>query len=82
MSKHTMTPQEKALVEKMLKSLIDIGDRTADCARTSYCSVGVDEPVHYAITDALLSLKAAREAVLRADAAVSLLLAIRDRKDG
>ena len=77
-----MTHYDKALVEKMLKSLIDIGDRTADCARTSYCSVGAGEPIHYAITDARLSLKAAREAVLRADATVNMLLALRDRKEG
>jgi hypothetical protein len=75
-----MTKQEKEIVEKMLKSLIDIGDRTADCARTSYCSVGANEPIRYAITDARLSLASAREAVLRANAAVELLLAIRDKE--
>lgn len=76
-----MTLQEQVVVEAALKSLIDIGDRTADCARTSYCSIGLNEPIHYAITDAKLSLTAARASVCRANAAVQLLTAIRDGEE-
>lgn len=76
-----MTKQEKEIVERALKSLIDIGDETADLARTAYCSIGLNEPIHYAITDAKLSLTAARASVCRANAAINILTAIRDRKE-
>jgi hypothetical protein len=75
-----MTKHEKELIEKMLLYLIDVTEESNSCARTSYCSVGADEPVHYALTDARLSLKAARDSVLRANAIVAVLLHIRDKE--
>ena len=76
-----MTLQEQAVVEASLHTLIDLGDKTADCARTSYCSIGLNEPIHYALTDARLSLKTAREAVHRATAIVNTLSSIQHRED-
>jgi hypothetical protein len=76
-----MSPHEKELIEKMLLYLIDVTEESNSCARTSYCSIGLDEPIKYALTDARLSLKAARDSVLRANAIVAVLVHIRDREE-
>jgi hypothetical protein len=75
-----MNDHEKELIEQMLRLLIDEGDLAANCARTAFCSVGLKEPIEYAITDARLSLASAHNAVLRANAIVAVLLHIRDKE--
>jgi hypothetical protein len=77
-----MSKHEQKLIEDFLRQALGANEDADSCARTALCSLGLNEPIQFALTDARLALKEIRYAVGRADAAVNMLLAIRDREEG
>jgi hypothetical protein len=75
-----MTKHEKKLIEDFLRQTLGANEEADSLTRTALCSIGLNEPIQYALTDARLALKEIRYAVGRADAAVNMLLAIRDKE--
>ena len=84
-----ITKHEKELAETFLRQTLGASEEATYYVRRALgnlnfnadLNAGLIEPVQSALTNAYLALKQARDSVLRAEGAVNLLLAIRDRKE-